>query len=69
MMSMSKISQLDGCVLLGILNSKLRLECDSLEEFQITYNEVDLNCITNKLCGMGYQYDELTNQFRAVKAA
>ncbi|GAL10045.1 hypothetical protein JCM19233_1022 [Vibrio astriarenae] len=54
----------DSVILLGIVNEKLRLECDSFEEFASTY-EVDVEGVVGKLDVLGYQYDPLTNQFKS----
>ena len=63
-MDLSQAGRLDGHILLGILNEKLRLECGSFEELAITY---DFNSaeVEHRLQDMGYHYDPLTNQFKA----
>lgn len=65
-MDLSNVTNLDSAILLGIVNEKLRLECDSFEEFASTY-EVDVDNLVGKLDGLGYQYDPLTNQFKSCE--
>ncbi|GLQ72960.1 DUF4250 domain-containing protein [Vibrio penaeicida] len=63
-MDLSNITNLDSIILLGIVNEKLRLECDSFEELVTTY-EMDVESLVGKLDVVGYQYDPLTNQFKS----
>lgn len=63
-MDLSNVNSLDSAILLGIVNEKLRLECDSLSELVVTY-EMDERSVTGKLDGLGYHYDATTNQFKA----
>ncbi|MCX9460759.1 DUF4250 domain-containing protein [Vibrio cholerae] len=63
-MDLSNIRNFDSVILLGIVNEKLRLECDSLDELISTY-EMDIEHLVGKLDVLGYQYDPLTNQFKA----
>ncbi|EPA0435508.1 DUF4250 domain-containing protein [Vibrio cholerae] len=63
-MDLSNVRNLDSVILLGIVNEKLRLECDSLDELISTY-EMDIEHLVGKLDVLGYQYDPLTNQFKA----
>ncbi|MDP2570777.1 DUF4250 domain-containing protein [Vibrio penaeicida] len=63
-MDLSNITNLDSIILLGIVNEKLRLECDSFEELITTY-EMDVESLVSKLDVVGYQYDPLTNQFKS----
>ncbi|MGF1740368.1 DUF4250 domain-containing protein [Vibrio profundum] len=65
-MDLSNVNSLDSAILLGIVNEKLRLECDSLSELIVTY-EMDEHNVTGKLDGLGYHYDATTNQFKAGK--
>ncbi|AAF94857.1 hypothetical protein B8T99_12025 [Vibrio cholerae] len=64
MMDLSNVRNFDSVILLGIVNEKLRLECDSLDELISTY-EMDIEHLVGKLDVLGYQYDPLTNQFKA----
>ncbi|TQP12768.1 DUF4250 domain-containing protein [Vibrio cholerae] len=63
-MDLSNVRNFDSVILLGIVNEKLRLECDSLDELISTY-EMDIEHLAGKLDVLGYQYDPLTNQFKA----
>ncbi|MDN3698140.1 MULTISPECIES: DUF4250 domain-containing protein [Vibrio] len=63
-MELSSVGSLDSSILLGIVNEKLRLECDSFEELVSMY-EMDEQNVVGKLDGLGYQYDPLTNQFKS----
>ncbi|CAM3947401.1 DUF4250 domain-containing protein [Vibrio neonatus] len=63
-MDLSNIKRWDSNILLGIVNEKLRLECDSIEELASVY-EIDASGLADKLAGVGYQYDPLTNQFKS----
>lgn len=62
-MDLSNAESIDSFILLSILNEKLRIECDSLEELTQTY-EMDVSHVIDKLSVVGYQYDPLTNQFK-----
>ncbi|ENC7032138.1 DUF4250 domain-containing protein [Vibrio metoecus] len=63
-MDLSNVRNIDSVILLGIVNEKLRLECDSLDELISTY-EMNIEHLVGKLDVLGYQYDPLTNQFKA----
>lgn len=63
-MDLSNVKRWDSVILLGIVNEKLRLECDSFEEL-VTMYEMDVEDLVGKLDVLGYQYDPLTNQFKA----
>ncbi|MBD1573867.1 DUF4250 domain-containing protein [Vibrio sp. S17_S38] len=63
-MDLSNVKNIDSVILLGIVNEKLRLECDSFNEL-ISMYEMDIGDLTGKLDILGYQYDPLTNQFKA----
>ena len=62
-MDLSNAEAIDSFILLSILNEKLRIECDSVEELIQTY-EMDVSHVIDKLSVVGYQYDPLTNQFK-----
>jgi CRISPR/Cas system endoribonuclease Cas6 (RAMP superfamily) len=64
-MDLSDVSQMESPILLGIVNEKLRLECNSFHHLATKY-ELDVAQIFSKLNGMGYQYDPLTNQFKPL---
>ncbi|CAM4183715.1 DUF4250 domain-containing protein [Vibrio astriarenae] len=63
-MDLSNVRNFDSVILLGIVNEKLRLECDSFEELATAY-EIDVEGLVGKLDVLGYQYDPLTNQFKS----
>lgn len=65
-MDLSNVGKLDSAILLGIVNEKLRLECDSFDELVTTY-EMDVDHVVEKLSGLGFHYDPLTNQFKSVE--
>ena len=63
-MDLSNLKGWDSNILLGIVNEKLRLECDSVEDLASTY-EIDSNLLADKLGDVGFHYDPLTNQFKS----
>lgn len=52
----------DPIILLSYINTKLRDECKSLDDFCDKY-EVDKALITSKLKSVGYSYNKAVNQF------
>lgn len=66
-MDLSNVKRWDSVILLGIVNEKLRLECDSFDEL-VTMYEMDVEDLVGKLDVLGYQYDPLTNQFKVRKS-
>lgn len=65
-MDLSNVNYLDSHILLGIVNEKLRIECDSFEDL-VTMYEMDVQTLVSKLDTVGYQYDPLTNQFKSYQ--
>ena len=65
-MDLSNVSGFDSIILLGIVNEKLRLECDSFDDLVSMY-DMDVAGVVGKLDMLGYQYDPLTNQFKAYQ--
>ncbi len=63
-MDLSNVNKFDSVILLGIVNEKLRLECDSLDELVSMY-EMDVDSVVGKLSHLGFRYDPLTNQFKS----
>lgn len=63
-MDLSSYLRMDANILLGIVNEKLRLECNTLEELLATFN-FDRRGLADKLDEIGYHYDPVCNQFRA----
>ncbi|SIQ07022.1 DUF4250 domain-containing protein [Aeromonas veronii] len=63
-MDISTLQRLDANILLGIINEKLRLECDGLEEL-LAYYDMSAELLAGRLDQIGYHYDPLSNQFKA----
>lgn len=53
----------DPMMLLSVVNTKLRDEYASLREL-CEDMDADMDALTAKLAGIGYEYDEKTNRFR-----
>ena len=53
----------DPAILVSYLNTQLRDNYPSLEEFCKT-NDCDMQAILEKLRGIGYEYDPAQNRFR-----
>ncbi len=62
-MEITNLLGMDGNIVIGIVNERLRLECNSMSELISRY-ELDENELIDKMAQLGYQYDPLTNQFR-----
>ncbi len=62
-MEINNLLDMDGNIVIGIVNERLRLECNSMSELISRY-ELDENELIDKMAQLGYQYDPLTNQFR-----
>ncbi len=52
----------DPVILLSYVNTKLRDECKSLDDFCDKY-EVDKAMLINKLSSVNYRYNKTVNQF------
>ena len=65
-MDLSNVKNVDSIILLGIVNEKLRLECESFEDLVSKY-EMDVEHLIGKMDMLGYQYDPLTNQFKSYE--
>ena len=52
----------DPVILLSYVNTKLRDECKSLDDFCEKY-EVDKAVLVKKLSSVNYRYNKSTNQF------
>ncbi|WP_033137252.1 DUF4250 domain-containing protein [Aeromonas finlandensis] len=63
-MDINTLQRLDANILLGIINEKLRLECDGLEEL-LAYYDMREEQLAGRLDQIGYHYDPLSNQFKA----
>ncbi len=64
-MESSYLLNLDATILLGIVNEKLRLECDSLEDLAMTFG-FEERSLARRLETIGYHYDAISNQFKAI---
>ncbi|WP_318510791.1 DUF4250 domain-containing protein [Photobacterium leiognathi] len=62
-MEINNLLGMDGNIVIGIVNERLRLECNSMSELISRY-ELDEDELIGKMAQLGYQYDPLTNQFR-----
>ena len=63
-MDLSNFEQMDTAIILGIVNEKLRLECDDLHDLSASY-DMPAEALANKLFSLGYSYDSKTNQFKS----
>ncbi len=59
----NNIMGMDGNIVIGIVNEKLRLECDSLDDLASRY-EWNADELSEKMRDLGFHYDPTTNQFR-----
>ncbi|RJG47937.1 DUF4250 domain-containing protein [Motilimonas pumila] len=62
-MDLSRFETMDSNILLGIVNEKLRLECDSLDDLA-GYFDIPKEGLEQKLEHIGFQYDFISNQFK-----
>lgn len=64
-MDKSVLETMDTYMLLSILNEKLRLECDGLTTLIARY-DLDTNWLISRMRQIGYHYDGVSNQFKAI---
>jgi len=62
-MEISNLLNMDGTIVLGIVNERLRLECSTIEELVSRY-ELDSDELNDKMEALGYHYDPISNQFK-----
>ncbi|OAN13763.1 hypothetical protein A3K86_14475 [Photobacterium jeanii] len=62
-MEINNLLKMDGHIVLGIVNEKLRLECDSVDELTSRY-ELESEDLMDKMEQLGFHYDPITNQFK-----
>lgn len=59
----SRFQQMDPHLLVGLVNTELRNEADSLEDLCRTH-DIDAVALSERLTSAGYEYQEEQNQFR-----
>jgi hypothetical protein len=59
----TRLHQLDPHLLVGLLNTELRNQADSLDDLCRTH-DIDAAALSARLESIGYQYQEEQNQFR-----
>lgn len=62
-MAILSLDELDANILYGIVNEKLRLECDSIDDLLLEF-EVDKHEFEQKIEQAGFYYDPLINQLK-----
>lgn len=62
-MEIYDFEHLEGAIMYGIVNDKLRLECANLEDFLLQF-ELDKRKFLIKVDEIGCYYDPLINQLR-----
>lgn len=62
-MEINNLLGMDTNIVLGIVNERLRLECNSMAELASRY-ELSETELTAKMAQQGYYYDPLNNQFK-----
>ncbi|CEO38801.1 DUF4250 domain-containing protein [Photobacterium kishitanii] len=62
-MEINNLLGMDTHIVIGIVNERLRLECNSMAELASRY-ELSETELTTKLAQQGYYYDPLNNQFK-----
>ncbi|WP_371186058.1 DUF4250 domain-containing protein [Thalassotalea maritima] len=62
-MEINNLLGMQSPIVLGIVNERLRLECDTLDQLISRY-DLDANQLFHKMDELGYHYDALSNQFK-----
>ncbi|MBD8514891.1 DUF4250 domain-containing protein [Photobacterium sp. WH77] len=62
-MEISNLLNMDANIVLGIVNERLRLECDTIDDLSSRY-ELDQEQLRQKMAALGYRYDPISNQFK-----
>ncbi|RYD39674.1 MAG: DUF4250 domain-containing protein [Verrucomicrobiaceae bacterium] len=62
-MDLSNYLRMDPHLLVGLLNTELRNNCDSLDDLVKTH-DLDPEAVTAKMEAAGYVYQPVQNQFR-----
>ena len=64
MMEIKNLLTMDGKIVFGIVNERLRVECTSLDKLINRY-DLDGAALSAKMQALGYYYDATTNQYKA----
>ncbi|MEC5128173.1 DUF4250 domain-containing protein [Verrucomicrobiales bacterium BCK34] len=67
-MNLSSYETMDPHLLVGLINTALRNDCDSLDDLVKTH-DLDQSALEERLRTGGYQYISDLNQFRPVDAS
>ncbi|MEJ2763012.1 DUF4250 domain-containing protein [Photobacterium sp. MCCC 1A19761] len=62
-MEITNLLKMDGNIVLGIVNEKLRLECSSIDDLVSRY-ELDYDELNDKMESLGFRYDPISNQYK-----
>lgn len=62
-MEIKNLLGMNSHIMFGIINERLRLECNSMDELVSRY-ELDEHELARKMALMGYEYDPVSNQFK-----
>ena len=62
-MEINNLLAMDSNIVLGIVNERLRLECQSKQELVSRYS-LDQQSLDIKMASLGYYYDPGTNQYK-----
>ncbi|UTV26660.1 DUF4250 domain-containing protein [Photobacterium atrarenae] len=62
-MEITNLLKMDGNIVLGIVNEKLRLECTSIDDLVSRY-ELDYDELNDKMESLGFRYDPISNQYK-----
>jgi len=66
-MRLTHITSIDPHLLLGLVNTTLRNDADDLEDLVATH-DLDETELRARLSLIGYEYDPVIRQFRAVQS-
>ena len=62
-MEINNLLTMNSAITLGIINERLRIECNSYQELLSRY-DLDRGTLNHKMALLGYRYDWQTNQFK-----
>ena len=63
-MNLSTYETMDPHLLVGLINTALRNDCDNLDDLVKTH-DIDRDALEKRLSSAGYRYQAEQNQFRA----